>query len=132
MISQMLSMASEAKDSPICVSQHCFVNHSLSLLLNVWEMRKKSAFSIFSILCLLMALRVLVSVARFCSNSAHSGTSGPRYTFQNKSRCVVSRTSSLGLFSRLHCLSHFTISRSVSTWDRSPWPKNWLGEPFVC
>ena len=59
-------MASEAKDSPICVSQHCFVNHSLSLLLNVWEMRKKSAFSIFSILCLLMALRVLVSVARFC------------------------------------------------------------------
>ena len=65
---------------------------------------------IFSLLYLLMALRVLVSVARLCSNSAPSGTLGPRFSFQNKSRCVASRTLSLVLFSRLHyCFSLYCL-----------------------
>lgn len=98
-----------------CESQHHFVNHSLSLLLTDKSVgdEKGECFLhnyIFLLLCLLMALRVLVSVARFCSNSAPSGTSGPRFAFQNKSWCVVSRTLSLVLFSRLHyCFSLYCL-----------------------
>lgn len=86
-----------------------------------------------SVLYLFMVLLVLVSVARLCSNSAHPSTSVTPSTHPKMKElvCYIQNLvhSTLPTFTLLFLFSHL---RSVSTWDRSPWPKNWLGKAFDC
>lgn len=89
----------------------------------------------YFLLCLLMALPVLGRVARLCSNSMHSlkHLIGPKCTSQNKRASVLYQEPYPECSSHM-CVtvSYFPMSRSVSTWDRSPWPKNWRGKLSDC
>lgn len=103
--------------------------NSKSAFWQMWEMRKEGVLStaIFShsfthtrfYWCWLVWHSPMVPLLWRLSGLSSS----PKW----KSQCIMSRAYRVYIV-----VSHFLISRSVSTWDRSPWPKNWPGKPFDC